>query len=125
LADIAPIYLTHAAQERTAPRTRRTAARIVAQKVKAAVAQKNPLTAQSMVKTNWTLAGKYDTHEFPVVVGDGNPFVAVEAVSFEVHETKAFEWEVRSVLWACEDVRQKNSKSHLASEAPWPFYQTK
>jgi hypothetical protein len=43
LADVAPIYLTHPAQERRTPRTRRTAAKIAAQKVTAAFARRDPL----------------------------------------------------------------------------------
>ena len=124
MTDIAPIYLTHAAQDRKFPRTRRTAARIAAQKVTAAVARKNPLTAQRMVKTNCTLLGKCDAHEFPVVVADGSPFAAVEALSFEVQESKTLEWEMHSVLWACEDVRQKNAKIHLAVFAIEPKHRS-
>jgi hypothetical protein len=114
LSDVVPIYLTHPAQERRTPRTRRTAAKIAAQKVTAAFARRDPLMAQKTVKTNCILAGKYDTHEFPVVVVNGNPLAAVEALSFEVRESRTLEWEANSVLWACDDVRQENAKIHLA-----------
>jgi hypothetical protein len=114
LTDVAPIYLTHPAQERRSPRTRRTAAKIAAQKITAAFARHDPLIAQKMVRTNCILTGKYDTHEFPVVVANGSLFAAVEALSFEVRETRTLEWEANSVLWACDDVRQENPKIRLA-----------
>jgi hypothetical protein len=114
LADVGPIYLTHPSPEKYVPRGKRTAARIAAQSVLAAVTRRDPLAAKKMVKTNWIVPGKYDTHEFPVVVANGRALAAVEALSFEVRENRTLEWEMRSVLWACDDVRQKNSKIRLA-----------
>jgi hypothetical protein len=124
LADIKSIYLTHQTQDRWVPRTRRTAAKIAARKVTAAVARRNPLGAKAMVKTNCRLVGKYDSHEFPVVVANGKPLAAVEALSFEVRENKTLEWETHSVLWACQDMRQKGSNIHLAVFAIEPRAQS-
>ena len=79
------------------------------------MARKNPLTAQRMVKTNCTLLGKCDAHEFPVVVADGSPFAAVEALSFEVQESKTLELGNALRAVGSEDCGRKMPKF------TWPF----
>jgi hypothetical protein len=73
-----------------------------------------PKTLKQLVQLHRSLEGKLGEHQFDVVLGDGKPLAAVNALSFEVASKRALQMEVDATAWALDDVRHLDDKIPLA-----------
>ena len=62
-----------------------------------------------------TLKGKLDEHRFDVVLADGKPLAAVDALSFELASRANLQREVDATAWAFDDVRHLDESLSLAA----------
>ena len=95
-------------------RDRRTAASHAYRAVKAAVHSKQRKGADPLVRLRRPLEGKLGEHVFDVVLADGKPLAAVDAISFEVRSKANLQREVDATAWALDDVRRLNKDMPLA-----------
>jgi hypothetical protein len=94
-------------------RNRRTAASHAYRAIKAAVRSKTPKGA-TVVGLRRALEGQFGEHLFDVVLANGKPLAAVEAISFEVRSKANLQREVDATAWALDDVRRLDKDMPLA-----------
>jgi len=68
----------------------------------------------AFIKRRHLVEGKRDQHSFDLVVGNGHPFFAAEALSFQGEYSPEMRQEVDAALWVIEDVRKADKKLPLA-----------
>lgn len=68
----------------------------------------------AFIKRHHLVEGKRDEHAFDLVVGNGHPFFAAEALSFQGEYSQEMRKEVDAALWVIEDVRKADKKLPLA-----------
>ena len=97
-------------------RDRRTAASHAYRAIKAAVHRKAPKRSKPLVhlQLHGMLEGKLGEHRFDVVLANGKPLAAVDAISFEVRSKANLQREVDATAWALDDVRRLNKDMPLA-----------
>ena len=97
-------------------RDRRTAASHAYRAIKAAVQGKASKGSKPPVHLHLhrMLEGKVGEHRFDVVLANGKPLAAVDAISFEVRSKANLQREVDATAWALDDVRRLNKDMPLA-----------
>jgi hypothetical protein len=95
-------------------RGRRTAASHAYRAIRAAVRTKTPKGAGPQVHFHRSLEGKLGQHFFDIVLSDGKPVAAVDAISFEVRSRANLQREVDATAWALDDVRRLDTDMPLA-----------
>jgi hypothetical protein len=95
-------------------RNRRTAASHAYRAIKAAVRSKEPKGARPLVRLRGPLEGKLSEHVFDVILANGKPLAAVDAISFEVRSKANLQREVDATAWALDDVRRLDKNMPLA-----------
>jgi hypothetical protein len=109
LSEVAPIFLREPpARRQRRARSRTMAARIAADLLFRAVQEKLPDRVKDMVEKNSELSGHLESHRFDVILGNGKPLAAVQALSFEGGDSPALQKEVDATAWIVEDVRRKH-----------------
>jgi hypothetical protein len=115
LAEIAPMFLREPPARRLRrARSRTTAARIAADLLFRAVQERLPDQVKDLVGKNSELAGHLESHTFDVLLGNGKPLAAVQALSFEGGDSHALQKEVDATAWIIEDVRRKHKTLPVA-----------
>jgi hypothetical protein len=66
------------------------------------------------IKRRHLVTGARDKHSFDLVVGNGRPFFAAEALSFQGEYSQEMRKEVDAALWVIEDVRKADKNLPLA-----------
>lgn len=112
-ADVVTRYLQEQ-ESRKRSRGRSTAARIVASTIRVALAEEIGSAASELLKRDRTVEGEVEKHRFDVVVGNGSPYLAAHALSFEVQPGPPLDRLVDATAWAVNDVRQKRPELPLA-----------
>jgi len=108
LADVAPMFLREPpARRQRRARSRTTAARIAADLLFRAVQEKLPDRVNDLFEKNSQLAGHLESHQFDVLLANGRPLAAVQALSFEGGDSPALQKEVDATAWIIEDVKRK------------------
>jgi len=106
LEDLAETYLVDTLPRKLSLRDRQVASKIANTTVKIVLNKRMPEEAQNYFKTS--LTGKHDGHKLDAVVANGRPYLAVHALSFEVHSPKsvidALSWAIVDVKSSCEDL---------------------
>jgi hypothetical protein len=95
-------------------RSRTTAARIAADLLFRAVQEKLPDRVKDLVEKNSQLAGHLESHRFDVILGNGRPLAAVQALSFEGGDSPSLQKEVDATAWIVEDVKRKHKNLPVA-----------
>ncbi len=95
-------------------RGRRTATSHAYRAIKAAVDARKPSGAARRVHLHRNLEGKLGAHQFDVVLANGKPLAAVNALSFEVASKRDLQREVDATAWALDDVRHLDEALPLA-----------
>jgi hypothetical protein len=95
-------------------RDRRTAASHAYRAIKAAVSAHAPKAAKELVHLHRSLEGKLGEHRFDVVLSNGKPLAALNALSFEVRSAGNLQREVDATAWALDDVRRLDEDMPLA-----------
>ena len=109
LADVAPTFLRELpARRRRRARTRTVAARIAADLLFRAVQKKLPDRVKDLIDKNGELSGHLESHRVDVVLSNGKPLAAVQALSFEGGDSSALQKEVDATAWLVEDVKRKH-----------------
>lgn len=99
-------------QERA--RGRRTAAKLAAASVQAALEEEIGEVARELTKRNALLRGRVEEHKLDVVVQNGQPFFGAHGLSFEVRESLQLDRLVDSTAWSIDDIRQRDDEIPLA-----------
>jgi len=68
----------------------------------------------NLIKRHHLLEGARDKHSLDLVVGNGHPFFAAEALSFQGQYPGEMRKEADAALWVIEDIRKANKKLPLA-----------
>lgn len=111
--DIAPLFL-RTLQKQTAPRrTRATAAALITDSLLSAANEIMPDQASDLVKRKRFVAGGHKHYRFDVVLENGAPLTAVQAISLETGDTDNIQREIESVFYEFYDVRNKYSSLPL------------
>jgi hypothetical protein len=95
-------------------RDRRTAAGHAYRAIKAAVSGQAPDAAKPRVLFHRNLAGKFGDHQFDVILANGRPLAAADALSFEIRSKGLLQREVDATAWALDDVRRLHQDMPLA-----------
>lgn len=82
--------------------------------IRAAVHARSPKAARQLVHLHRGVEGKLGEHRFDVVLANGKPLAAVNALSFEVKSIGNLQRDVDATAWALDDVRHLNEKMPLA-----------
>lgn len=67
-----------------------------------------PDRAKQLIGKNGQLTGLVETHRLDVIIGNGKPLAAVQALSFEGGDTWALQRDVDSTAWLIEDVKRRH-----------------
>jgi hypothetical protein len=109
LAEVGPTFLRDLpARVRRRARSRTTAARIAADLMFRAVQERLPNRANELIGKNGELSGHLESHRVDVILGNGRPFAAVQALSFERADSPSLQREVDATAWLVEDVKRKH-----------------
>jgi len=108
LNEVAPIFLRARHVKPHRGRDRRTAAAMVAQSIWTSVVAVVERPDHDLLKRSYSIKGKLDQHPFDVVVANGKPFFAAQALSFEIADTRTLDKEFQATAWAITDVRSGN-----------------
>lgn len=109
LADVAPTFLRELpARRRRRARSRNAAARIAADLLFRAVQERLPNRVKDLIGKNGELSGHLESHRVDVILGNGKPLAAVQALSFEGADSPALQREVDATAWLIEDVKRKH-----------------
>jgi hypothetical protein len=109
LADIAPTFLRELpARRRQRIRSRTTAARIAADLLFRAVEERLPNRVKDLIGKNGQLSGHLEWHRLDVILGNGKPLAAVQALSFEGGDSPALQKEVDATAWLVGDVKRRH-----------------
>jgi len=95
-------------------RNRRTATRLAYRAIRDAVGPHAPKPARRLVHLRRNLQGKLGEHRFDVVLANGKPLAAVDALSFEVASNGNLQRELDATAWALDDVRHLDEDLPLA-----------
>jgi hypothetical protein len=101
-------------RRRRRARSRLTAARIAADLLLRAVQERVPNSAKDLVDKNGQLTGQLESHRVDVVLGNGRPLAAVQALSFEGADTLALQRDVDATAWLVEDMKRKHKALPMA-----------
>jgi len=113
--EIASTFLRETKRQHNRGRDRRVAASIAAQSISSVLQQKYfEVDVDQLVKRNHPIKGKFDQHEFDVAVANGKPFLAVQALSFEIGDRHVLQREVDATAWAIDDVKSRQKEISLA-----------
>lgn len=88
-------------------RTREDAVRMTQNAIRAAVELVLPSQSRKLVKTDEVVKGKQDACKFDIVVINGQPWLAADALSFERPDSRSLERAVNAALWGIRDVREQ------------------
>jgi hypothetical protein len=126
LADVAPTFLRELPARRPRrARSRITAARIAADLMFRAVQEKLPDKVKELIGKNGELSGHLESHTVDVILGNGKPLAAVQALSFEGADSPALQREVDATAWLIEDVKRKHRTLPVAVFLLLPKSETK
>lgn len=115
LRHVAPIFLQELSRVRAKrARSHRTAASIAMKSLSAAVCEWAPEEAERFVRNNAQVEGKLERHRFDVVLTNGKPIAALDAISFEVADEDRLKTEIDALAYSLLDVRNKNEDLPLA-----------
>lgn len=115
LDEVVPIFLRdRRLVPSSAPRTRRTAAKLATQQIFNVVTKGGVQEPEKIVKVNHVIKGKVEEHKFDVVLANGKPLAAMNALSFEVQEGKSLDREIDALAWALVDAQKRNQNLALA-----------
>lgn len=95
-------------------RDRRTAASRAYRAIRSAISAHAPKATSQLVHFHRSLEGKLGEHQFDVVLADGKPLAAVNALSFEIRSKGLLQREVDATAWALDDVRRLDEDMPLA-----------
>lgn len=115
LEDISSRYIREPIHRRRERKDKRIAVRLGIQALSQSFLQRHhqPLP-DNLVKRHHTVEGARDKHSLDLVVGNGHPFFAAEALSFQGQFSDEMRKEVDAALWVIEDVRKADKHLPLA-----------
>ena len=70
--------------------------------------------SNNLIKRRHSIKGARDNHSLDLVIGNGHPFFAAEALSFQGQDSVEMRKEVDAALWVIEDIRKADNKLPLA-----------
>jgi hypothetical protein len=73
-----------------------------------------PHKAKDLVRKHLSLRGKFNEHSFDVVLVNGSPFAAVNALSFGITSRSTLQREIDATAWIFDDVRKRTEDLPLA-----------
>ncbi len=115
IAEIVPVFLRERPRRPKPPRDRRAAVTVAAHSLLSVLREHIPWGhADNLLKRNHLIEGKFDQHEFDVVVTNGRPFLAAQALSFELRDRNRLETDIDAIAWSIDDVRKRNPRLPLA-----------
>jgi hypothetical protein len=102
LAEVGSTFLRDLpARVRRRARSRTTAARIAADLMFRAVQERLPNRAKELIGKNGELSGHLESHRVDVILGNGRPIAAVQALSFEGADSPSLQREVDTMCPSC------------------------
>lgn len=99
------------------PRPRQTAAKLARTHVNTALKQEIGDLTEQVFKGQGRLTGKLEEHPYDLVLRDGQLLLGAQGFSFEAKETKRLVNLFEAILYALEDVRERNADLPLAMVA--------
>src|SRR5712664_3430633 len=106
VGEVSSIYLPGLPHRQRRSRTRLTAARLALNSVSQVLLQERGPLSEGLIKKQHSIRGKFDEHQFDVVVANGRPFFAAQGLSFERSFSRAIQKDVDATAWAIDDVRK-------------------
>ena len=115
LKDITPQFLHEPpARRRRRVRSRSAAARLAVDYLFRAFEQKVPDKVKDLIDKNGRLSGRVESHIVDVIVGNGKPLAAVQALSFEGGDSHTLQRDVDATAWIVGDVKRKHKELPVA-----------
>lgn len=114
ISSLAARFLYSPPQRAKAARGRRNATTHAYRAIKAAVNARSPKAARQLIHLHRGLEGKLGEHRFDVVLANGKPLAAVNALSFEITSIGNLQRDVDATAWALDDVRHLDETMPLA-----------
>lgn len=114
LDEAASTFLRPIAVRHTRGHDRRAAARDAYQGVFKVIHRRLPNKAQELVRQKEIVQGKYDKHKVDVALLNGRLYGAVQALSFEIHDSELLDREIDSTAWSIDDMRKRFRRMPIA-----------
>jgi hypothetical protein len=95
-------------------RNRQQAVALTKQSLAAALESAIGKAAKKLLKPHFQTTGRLDKHEYDLAVVNGQPFLAVNSLSFETPEEKEITKVVQATAWTIDDVKQRDPDFPLA-----------
>jgi len=125
VSEVSPIFLRTPRQHPRRARDRRFVAALAYHRISAAVKQVLDRSTAELVKRHFPIRGRFDEHQFDVVVANGRPLFAAQGLSFELPDSVTLRKDVDATAWAVDDVRKRKLDLPLAVLALPPKKETK
>jgi len=106
LREVISIYLPVLPHRAQRVRSRRTAARLALNSISQVLLEERGPLSEGLIKKQHGIRGKFDEHQFDVVVANGRPFFAAQGLSFEKSFSRAVQKDVDATAWAIDDIRK-------------------
>lgn len=114
LVDVSSRYLRGLTPPEKTYRSRQEAVALTRRRVKEALDLRLGKEGRQLIKVDYQIQGKFGSHEFDVGAGNGRPFFAARALSFEKpEESKALAREIEATAFAVSDVRKEEESIPL------------
>jgi hypothetical protein len=89
-------------------------------KINSALVYRYGRPGRSVLRKGYSLKGKYEEHEFDLVVANGSPYFGAFTLSFMIRDSSALKKEVDAAAFAVEDVKRSDRSFQLALVALSP-----
>lgn len=114
LTEVSARFLRVPARAGRSYRDRSQAASFAVRHIREVLTERSIDLAHKYLKRHYDIIGKVDEHQFDVGVANGRVLFAAHGLSFEVQDTKELEREFESVVWAFDDVKNRDPGMELA-----------
>ncbi|MCU0532922.1 MAG: DUF3037 domain-containing protein [Hydrococcus sp. Prado102] len=111
LQDIAETYLRETQTAQPQFRSRQDAVKVATKRIKKILERIANKEAEELLKKDYSLHGSHADHKFDVVVANGKPYLAAQAISFEVKVPEPIQ---NSISWMIADIKQNKPDFPLA-----------
>lgn len=115
LEDISSRYIREQVHRRRDGKDKREVVRLGLEALTQSFLQRHhqPLSS-SLIKRRHPIEGARDNHSLDLVIGNGHPFFAAEALSFQGQDPVEMRKEVDAALWVIEDIKKADKNFPLA-----------
>lgn len=114
LDEIATIFLREPRRRVIRVQYKRTVVKLAAQSILPVLQERVGPDAEQLLKRDYTVHGKFDEHAIDLVIANGNPFLGVQGLSFEISESASLDKDVNATAWMIDDVKKQDPKFQLA-----------